>query len=67
MSISAHADRIEDLQKRYAELTASKRKIETEMVRLEGMFLERQLIIKEQKVEALVEEEKAEETKEAGE
>lgn len=61
------AGRLEDMQARYAKLSAQKRQIETEMIRLEGQFIERQAIMAEEKVEALVEEQAAKEAAETKE
>ncbi len=51
--MQAQATRLEDMQARYAELTRQKATIETEMIRLEGAFIERQAMITEQAVEVL--------------
>lgn len=54
MVVSVQADRLEDLRARYAELARQKLEIENEMIRLEGMFLERRIV----EAERLAEEKK---------
>lgn len=61
----AHADRLEDLQKRYTELAQRRNRITNEMIQLEGMYRERQAMIAEGKANLLKEEMPEEQPKQA--
>ena len=59
MPAIAQADRLSDLRVEYQQLKLQRRAIEERLLRLEGMFAERQAIEAEIKVEAIRKEQKA--------
>lgn len=63
LSIPAQADRLADIGAKYESLKAEKARIEKDLLRLEGMFQERQMAVKEA-AEAIVPEEPAAEVAE---